>query len=96
MSTRRITSDKTAKIDRVDKYKRGLLRCCAPGRAFVSVKLNVQRQFIISAELGQMYTARSDAWGSAPRFVLCEKNVHEFENVSDFSGVQVIAGPACD
>jgi Heterokaryon incompatibility protein (HET) len=47
--------------------------------------LNVQRQFIISAELGQMYTARSDTWGSAPRFVLCGKNVHEFENASSLA-----------
>jgi hypothetical protein len=29
-----------------------------------------------------MYTTRSNAWRSAPRFVLCEKNVHEFENAS--------------
>lgn len=32
-----------------------------------------------------MYTARSDTWGSAPRFVLCEKNVHEFENASSLA-----------
>ena len=47
--------------------------------------IDVHHQCIIDLRLEHKYAALSYVWGSAPRFVLCEQNVHKLRNAGSLA-----------